>query len=73
MLGAENLLILTAGHGCDVTSRRTDHTREHVPLQAHFHNHCSPRRDGRLADTGASVVRWLTGRRASVLPGEPCT
>ena len=27
----EDMLILTADHGCDVTSPRTDHTREHAP------------------------------------------
>jgi hypothetical protein len=27
--------------------------------------------DGRLADVGASVFRWLTSGRALQLPGEP--
>ncbi|MEA1912068.1 MAG: phosphopentomutase [Spirochaetota bacterium] len=31
-LGEEELLIITADHGCDPTFRGTDHTREHVPL-----------------------------------------
>jgi phosphopentomutase len=29
------------------------------------------RHDGPLADVGASVLRWLTGRQAESLPGEP--
>jgi phosphopentomutase len=30
----EDLLLITADHGCDPTTRGTDHTREHVPLLA---------------------------------------
>lgn len=33
-LGPEDLVILTADHGCDPTFRGTDHTREYVPLIA---------------------------------------
>ncbi len=69
--GPEDLLILTADHGCDVTSPGPDHTREHVLLLAAFPGHGSRRYNGRFADGGASVLRWLTGRRASELPGEP--
>lgn len=31
-MGPDDLLILTADHGCDPTFRGTDHTREHIPL-----------------------------------------
>ena len=31
-LGADDLLILTADHGCDPTTPSTDHSREYVPL-----------------------------------------
>ncbi len=31
-LGAEDLLIVTADHGCDPTTAGTDHSREYVPL-----------------------------------------
>ncbi len=34
LMGLEDLLILTADHGCDPTFRGTDHTREHIPLLA---------------------------------------
>jgi phosphopentomutase len=70
MLSPDDLLILTADHGCDVTSAHTDHTREHVPLLAVFAGHGSRRHDGPLADVGASALRWLAGRNASSLPGE---
>ena len=63
LLRAEDLLVLTADHGCDVTAPHTDHTREHVPLLAAFAGHGSRRHDGAMADVGASALRWLTGRR----------
>jgi phosphopentomutase len=68
-LGADDLLILTADHGCDPTAAHTDHTREHVPLLAAFPGHGSRRHEGPLADVGASVLDWLTGRSAPELPG----
>ena len=69
-LRGDDLLVLTADHGCDMTSPRTDHTREYAPLLAVFEGHGSRRHDGPLADVGASVLRWLAGREAAELPGE---
>jgi phosphopentomutase len=69
LLSDRDLLVLTADHGCDPTSPRTDHTREHVPLLASFPGHGSRRHDGPLAGVGASVLAWLAGRDASGLPG----
>jgi phosphopentomutase len=66
-----DLLVLTADHGCDPTHPGTDHTREHVPLLARFAGDGGRRHDGPFADAGASVLRWLTGRGAPGLPGEP--
>jgi phosphopentomutase len=65
-----DLLVLTADHGCDVTARHTDHTREYAPLLASFQGHASRRYDGQLADVGASVLRWLTSSDEAGLPGE---
>jgi phosphopentomutase len=78
-LGAEDLLILTADHGVDVTASHTDHTREHVPLLAVLAGTAGHRHDGPMADVGATVLHWL-GRRcepdlpgSSFLPGpRPC-
>jgi phosphopentomutase len=70
---ARDLLVLTADHGCDPTTPGSDHTREHAPLLARFEGHDGRRHDGPLADVGASVLRWLTGRDAPALPGEPFT
>jgi phosphopentomutase len=70
-LGPRDLLVLTADHGCDPTAPHTDHTREHVPLLAVFAGDRGARHDGPLADVGASALRWLTGREAADLPGDP--
>ncbi|EGM71214.1 phosphopentomutase [Shewanella sp. HN-41] len=35
LLGEDDLLILTADHGCDPTWQGTDHTREYVPVLAY--------------------------------------
>jgi phosphopentomutase len=67
-LGPDDLLVLTADHGCDPTTPGTDHTREHAPLLAVFPGHGGRRHDGALADVGASALYWLTGREAD-LPG----
>ncbi|HVL94432.1 MAG TPA: phosphopentomutase [Solirubrobacteraceae bacterium] len=66
-----DLLVLTADHGCDPTTPGSDHTREYAPLLAAFAGHGSRRHDGPMADVGASVLRWLTGREAADLPGTP--
>lgn len=34
-LGPDDLVILTADHGCDPTTKSTDHSREYVPLLVH--------------------------------------
>jgi len=64
----EDLIIVTADHGCDPASAHSDHTREYAPLLAAFSGHGGRRHDGLLADVGASVLDWLTGERAR-LPG----
>ncbi len=71
LLRDDDLLILTADHGVDPTAPHTDHTREYAPLLATYAGCDGRRHDGLLADVGASVLSWLTGRRADELPGEP--
>ena len=66
---AQDMLVLTADHGCDPTTPGTDHTREHVPLLARFAGHGSRRHDGALSDVGASALEWLTGETEPGLPG----
>jgi phosphopentomutase len=81
LLRAGDLIVLTADHGVDMTHAGTDHTREHAPLLALSGEMLARRaaggrlggvrHDGPMADVGASVLRWLTGRGADALPGEP--
>jgi phosphopentomutase len=71
LLRGDDLLILTADHGVDPDAPHTDHTREYAPLLAVFQGQDGRRHDGPLADVGASVLKWLTGRTAPDLPGEP--
>ena len=71
LLREDDLFVLTADHGVDPNAPHTDHTREYAPLLARFEGNDGRRHDGPLADVGASVLRWLTGRDAPALPGEP--
>ncbi len=68
-IGSEDLLIVTADHGCDPASEQTDHTREYAPLLAVFDGNGGRRHDGPLSDVGASVLDWLCGGQTAELPG----
>jgi phosphopentomutase len=61
----EDLLILTADHGCDPTYRGTDHTREYIPVLV-YGKHIKPGVDlgilGSFADIGATVYEYITGK-----------
>jgi phosphopentomutase len=71
LLRDDDLLILTADHGVDPTASHTDHTREYAPLLATYSGVDGRRHDGPLADVGASVLKWVAGRQAPALPGDP--
>jgi phosphopentomutase len=66
-LREDDMLVITADHGCDPAAAHTDHTREYAPLLARFAGAGSSRHDGPLADVGASVFSWLTGERAPLV------
>jgi phosphopentomutase len=78
-LDVNDLLIVTADHGVDPAHPGTDHTREYAPLlavsgamqrrRAAGEQLKGTRHDGPLADVGATVLQWLTGRDAGELPG----
>ena len=70
-LGKDDLLIITADHGIDLTASHTDHTREHVPLLAVVPGTVGFQHDGPMSDVGATVLHWLTGRADEELPGTP--
>ncbi len=61
ILGEDELLIITADHGCDPTFRGTDHTREHVPLLV-YRKGSEPVNLGvrnQFSDVAASVADFL--------------
>jgi len=66
----DDLLVITADHGCDPTYRGSDHTRELVPLIARVPDgRLSGRRDGYFSDVGATVCAWFGVKAPQQLPG----
>ncbi|MBR3486945.1 MAG: phosphopentomutase [Clostridia bacterium] len=59
----EDLLIITADHGCDPTYPGTDHTREYIPILAMIGMGKGASLGTRqsFADIGATVYEYLTG------------
>lgn len=72
-LRPDDLLIITADHGCDPTYRGSDHTREIVPLIAHVPGRPELGREykGFFSDVGATVCAWLGADIPSQVPGVP--
>ncbi len=62
LLGEDDLLIVTADHGCDPCFPGTDHTREHIPLMV-WHKKMQGCTDLGLrttyADVAATCAEWL--------------
>ncbi|RIV19616.1 phosphopentomutase [Alicyclobacillaceae bacterium I2511] len=61
-LGNEDVLCITADHGCDPTTPGTDHTREWVPLlvwRPQMNNGVSLGERATFADIGASVAEFF--------------
>lgn len=52
---SDELLILTADHGCDPTTEGTDHSREYVPLLV-YGNHVKAGRNLGIRDTFADIA-----------------
>ena len=66
----EDILIITADHGCDPTFAGTDHTREYVPVLV-YGKAVEPRNLGiraTFADIGQTIADYL-GIKAEGLPG----
>ncbi|TVK97030.1 phosphopentomutase [Shewanella algae] len=61
LLNKDDLLILTADHGCDPTWEGTDHTREHVPVLAYGAglSAVSLGRRKSFADIGQSIASYF--------------
>ncbi len=68
-LKAEDILIITADHGCDPTTPSTDHSREYVPLLVFGKKLNKPRSLGirkSFADVGATISDALLKTRNEV-------
>lgn len=62
LLGPEDLLIITADHGCDPTYSGTDHTREYVPIlcwSQHMRGMHELGTRATYADTAATISEYL--------------
>lgn len=58
----DDVLVITADHGCDPTTPGTDHTREYVPLLAYHKRLQKPVKlgtRGSFADAGKTVAEYL--------------
>ena len=75
LLTEDDLLLISADHGCDPTAAGTDHTREYVPLLLYAKG-LAPRDLGTrnsFADIGASVLKWLEIEDSGIpIRGESC-
>ncbi len=62
LMGEDDLLIITADHGCDPTFPGTDHTREHIPLLV-WHKKMTGLVNlgtrATYADVAATCAEWL--------------
>ena len=61
LMQADDVLIITADHGCDPTWQGTDHTREHIPVLV-YGKHIAPGSLGRrdtFADIGQSLAQYF--------------
>ncbi|WP_322862585.1 phosphopentomutase [Aeromonas allosaccharophila] len=61
LMGNEDILLITADHGCDPTWPGTDHTREHIPVLL-YGNNIKPVSLGRresFADIGQSISEYF--------------
>jgi phosphopentomutase len=75
LLTEDDLLLISADHGCDPTAAGTDHTREYVPLLLYAKG-LNPRDLGTrnsFADIGASVLKWFEIEDSEIpIRGECC-
>jgi phosphopentomutase len=75
LLTEDDLLLISADHGCDPTAIGTDHTREYVPLLLYAKG-LIPKDLGTrnsFADIGASVLKWFEIEDSRVaIQGESC-
>ena len=65
----DDLLIITADHGCDPSTPSTDHSREYTPMLAYGKKLCKDKNLGTrtcFADIGATILEYLGVSTATV-------
>jgi phosphopentomutase len=75
LLTEDDLLLISADHGCDPTAAGTDHTREYVPLLLHTQGLAPTDLGTRnsFADIGASILKWFEIEDSEIpIQGESC-
>lgn len=73
LLGEEDLLLITADHGCDPSTPSTDHSREYVPLLLYKKGLPGGVNLGTrptFADIAATVLDFLAVPKPHTMPGE---
>lgn len=68
-MGDDDILMITADHGCDPTTPSTDHSREYIPLVVggkHVKANVNLGTRKTFADIGATVLDYLTGEKWNV-------
>ena len=70
-LKEEDILMITADHGCDPATESTDHSREHTPVVMYGANVPNANLGTRetFADISATVLKWLEVK--NTIGGEP--
>lgn len=74
-LGDDDILLITADHGCDPTAAGSDHTREYVPLIVYGKQVVVRDLETResFADIGATVLDWFSLSDSKIeLEGKSC-
>ncbi len=72
LLGEDDLLIITADHGCDPSTPSTDHSREYTPMIAYgkkLNSGVNLGTRASFADIGSTVLEWF-GIDSSEIFGE---
>lgn len=65
----EDILIINADHGCDPTTKGTDHTREYIPILVYgkrLKENINLGTRGSFADIGATIAEWFGLRKLEI-------
>jgi len=75
LVSEEDILFISADHGCDPTAAGTDHTREYVPLLIYSPSLSAKDLGTRksFADIGSTILKWFNLEDSEIaIQGEAC-